>query len=166
MALFVRQDPEENVSCVLKQSYRNVKSVYTADTKQIEAVTDVCGDCIKEPSFGICTYYSYSEQTINYERSDNSCDTYKLIESIQYPCDDRDPEEVVMYDVLYKLSVLGRVYGKYYSDDRNRAEIPLKQLTEWHSDGPFISESELRYSDNFCQCQYFVIHTFVNFKYS
>lgn len=144
MALFVRQDPENNLNCGLKQLSRNARSVYTTDSEEINPINDVCGDCVKEPNFGICTYYSYSEQTIAYERSDDNGGSYKLIETIEYPYEERDPEEVVMYDVLYRVSILGQVNGRYYSYDKDRAEVPLQRLIEWHSDGPFISESELR----------------------
>lgn len=102
-----------------------------------------CGDCADLISFGVCTYYSYSKQTIAYARSDNA-ESYKLIESIVYPYEETDPDEVVMYDVKYKISVLGRVNGRHYCYDKERAEIPLRELTEWNSDGPYICEGELR----------------------
>lgn len=142
MALFVRQDQDGDLACTTAQSHRNVKSVYTVDnTKGVESLIDSCGDCIKEQNFGICTYYSYSRQTAQFE-SDNC--SYKLIQHIEYPYEDRDPEEIIMHDILYKLSVLGRCNGIYYAYDSDRAEIPLSQLTQWHSDGPFITESEIR----------------------
>lgn len=143
MALFERQDPNDDLATTITQSCRHVKSVYTVDSENKQtSASDSCGDCVKEPSFGICTYYSYSKQTIDFE-NDDSC--YKLIESIEYPYEDRDPEEIIMYDILYKLSVLGRCSGMYYSEEKNKAEIPLKQLTEWPSDGPLISEGQVRY---------------------
>lgn len=150
VALFVRQDPEDS-ACSSKQSCRNVRSLYTDDSKDVEPENDTCGDFVKEPSFGICTYYSYSRQTVEYERSDRDT-SYRLIECVEYPYEERNAEEVVAHDVMYKVNVLGRVNGRYYCDDKDRAEVPLQQLTDWHSDGPFISESELRYYCH-CHCQ-------------
>lgn len=146
MALFVRQDLEDDAGADHKHSCRNVRSLFTTDSDGTETIngTSACGDCIKEHNFGICTYYSYSRQTIAYEREGVDDIEYKLIETVEYPYEERDPEEVVMHDIMYKVSSLGRVNGRYYSYDRDRAEVPLRQLTEWHMDGPFISESELR----------------------
>lgn len=144
MALFERQDPEDHIPCSTVQAYRHAKSVYTVDSDNVESVNDSCGDCVKEPNFGICTYYSYSKQTIEFENGDVG-GGYKLIEHVEYPYDERDPEEIIMHDILYKLSVLGR-FNRNYSYESGRVEIPLKSLFEWESDGPVVSESETRYS--------------------
>lgn len=144
MALFERQDPDDCITSSAVQLCKHTKSVYTVDSQNVEAVNNSCGDCLKEPNFGICTYYSYSKQTKDFESSVYD-ENYVLLETIDYPFEERDPEEVVMHDIIYKLSVLGRCNGIYYSYEENRAEIPLNQLTEWDSDGQFISESELRY---------------------
>lgn len=145
MALFVRQEPEDHIACSTMQAYRHAKSVYTVDSENVESVTDSCGDCLKEPNFGICTYYSYSKQTKDFESGDTG-GGYKLIESVEYPYEERDPEEIVMHDVLYKLSVLGGFNGNNYSYERDRVEVPLSSLTEWHLDDLIISEAEIRYS--------------------
>lgn len=150
MALFLREDLECDTACSLSQQYRNVKSVYTTDSEKVESVIDSCGDCLKEQNFGICTYYSYSKQMLDFDTDGDK--RYKLIEHVEYPYEERDIEEIIMHDIMYKLSVLGRCNGIYYSYETDRAEIPLNVLLEWNSDGPVVSEGEMRYTSYTIYC--------------
>ncbi|KAG5874738.1 hypothetical protein JTB14_011979 [Gonioctena quinquepunctata] len=137
MAVFVRKDLLHNSyvskSCSSRCFCDNesfCKGV-TASTKM--SCNCVCALCSPNKSVGVCTYYSYSKQIIDYEIQGNQEDNpsydiyYKLIEKVDFPFerDDRTEEQKMIEEF-----------------QRNRSEIPLTDLL-YGPDGAFITESEL-----------------------
>lgn len=83
-------------------------------------------------SFGVCTYLCYTNeyQKSYSDISHSSNEYYELILSVDYPyyIDERSLEEKILDELKYKISLLSNVNGRFFNDDRNRAEIPIPQL--------------------------------------
>lgn len=143
MAIFVRNYVEEE--CETTISPNNSRSIFSLKNPLGHCEATQCrlsqGDGPPDNSFGICTYMSRSRNDIVPSQSNGY---YKLIENIDYPYNKTmmSREELVIAEVQYKIHSLGRVFGRYFNDDRNRAEIPLQDLT-YNDDGPFITIPEL-----------------------
>lgn len=98
-------------------------------------------------SEGVCTHCSYSQKHTLCDASeiDRSSDSYyALLETITYPYEEnkQNSEEIMLYEIKYKIYTLGRVYGRFYNEDNDRAEIPLHALISTE-DG--ITVNELKY---------------------
>lgn len=99
----------------------------------------------KETSHGVCTYCSCSKQIVCDSARKDTDSYYTLLETVTHPYDKNplSPEEKIICDVKYQLHLLGRVYGRFYNEEKNRAEIPIDELIT-NEEGVFVTVSELR----------------------
>lgn len=152
MAVFVKEDSDNIDAEKSKAVSKQVKNCNTAADNDLTTPTidiHICGNYTKESSFGICTHLSYSKQTVLYDQSNSeskncTCEIYKLMASIDYPYETnkQTPNEMILYDTQYRINTLGRIDGRFYSDENDRSEIPLEELI-WDQDGLFITVPEL-----------------------
>lgn len=152
MAVFIRRDCLNTTSKNITPAFihKEHKTIYT--NQIVPSRTPVtenypCGDFLPQQNYGICTYFSYSHQIISYELTGMSKLPgvyYKVLDTVEYPFDEDPitPEEKMLYEVQYNVTTLGRVYGRFYNEEKDRSEVPLEELI-CNSNGLFITEKEL-----------------------
>ncbi|KAJ8921444.1 hypothetical protein NQ315_003062 [Exocentrus adspersus] len=145
MAVFVRNDliVNEYVSetcCVCICASASPCRYSSSDSKLL--CSCVCALCSPSASFGVCTYLSHSKRNAEQDPKHNVY--YKLIKEVDYPVDfdNRTEDEKMADELQYRISTLGRAWGRFYVEEQDRSEIPLQDVT-YGANGFSITESEL-----------------------
>ncbi|XP_018565094.1 uncharacterized protein LOC108906313 [Anoplophora glabripennis] len=152
MAVFIRKDllsddylPETYYSSCLCDNNSPCKGLTSQSNLSCSCV---CASCSPSASYGVCTYYTCSKQSVLYETDREQMSSYstyyKLIEKVVYPFerDNRTENEKMRDEFNYRITHLGQAWGRFFVEERNRSEIPLQDLV-YGPTGFDITESEV-----------------------